>query len=226
MTALSLTRHILREVQKTPHEYIADKSIRLLRAFWDGYVNRIIFEEKVIVRINKNFQVWIEDKFNINLSQSWGNIILLYSLDDAEAFDRFFALSQEFIQETGDEILECFSPVTTPPNKNILQVLGEIKAMPEPYLGEASFELCGAYVDGYIRAGEDLGRPKSVEENLFSSFTQDIEQQKLTITGPSWKKIIRFYSNSDGAENGFGALAIFFKWLDSFLISAGFPSLG
>jgi len=43
------------------------------------------------------FPEWIRQRFKVQTSQSWANIILFYSEDERKALDNFFDLFEEFI---------------------------------------------------------------------------------------------------------------------------------
>ena len=217
--------NILERIIETPLEFLDRKSIRLLRAFWDGYTHKMENLEPYQngIKINHNFQSWLEGKYNIQLCKSWSNIILLYSENEEEAFYQFIRFKEEYVAKTQSSFLETTMPKAASNIKELFEVISEIKKRPAMFLGEPSFELCAAYLDGYIKAREDSGKTESEEEKLFSEFKKQIEREKLITTGPSWKKIVQFYADSDGSESQYGALAIFFKWLDFFLVSADSP---
>ncbi|HBY76035.1 MAG TPA: hypothetical protein DEG47_03275, partial [Cyanobacteria bacterium UBA11148] len=45
----------------------------------------------------REFQPWIQKRFNVQTVNSWAKIILLYSVDEKEAFTYFFKLLDEFL---------------------------------------------------------------------------------------------------------------------------------
>ncbi|BAZ10976.1 hypothetical protein NIES4071_28000 [Calothrix sp. NIES-4071] len=51
-----------------------------------------------------NFQPWIQNRFNVRTSNSWANIILLFTRDEKDALNCFFKLLDEFKQR--DKILD------------------------------------------------------------------------------------------------------------------------
>ncbi len=44
-----------------------------------------------------SFQSWIQNKYEIKSGQSWGKIILFFSIDEHEAFTKFFELFEEYL---------------------------------------------------------------------------------------------------------------------------------
>jgi hypothetical protein len=52
----------------------------------------------------KNFQPWLQQKFDVKTVNSWDKIILLYSVDEKEGFTYFFQLLDEFLKR--DKISE------------------------------------------------------------------------------------------------------------------------
>lgn len=59
-------------------------------------LNQILKKQK---KFYTNFQPWLQKRFNVRTSNSWANIILLFCRDEKEAFDCFFELLDEFLQD-------------------------------------------------------------------------------------------------------------------------------
>lgn len=91
---------LLQQIQKKPGLYIGNPSISNLYMFLNGYqfARRqlnipVSVEEKEL----QHFQAWLQEKFALKTSQSWSQIILFHSIDEREAFERFFDLFAEFL---------------------------------------------------------------------------------------------------------------------------------
>lgn len=91
---------LLKKIQKNPGMYIGYPSVSNLFMFLCGY--EIAYQELNIPisaqeeEFNE-FQTWLQKKFNLSTSASWARIILLYSIDERDGFDRFFELFDEFL---------------------------------------------------------------------------------------------------------------------------------
>jgi hypothetical protein len=79
--------------------YLGSPSILHLQSFLIGYW--YAKDELKISRTEQeqdfeNFQDWIQEKFNVESTQSWAKIILFYSQDEREALNNFFKWLEEF----------------------------------------------------------------------------------------------------------------------------------
>jgi hypothetical protein len=91
-------REILKLIREKPTLYIRQRSIFALHVFLLGWYVRspqMTSDREIMMA----FQDWIQKKYRINSTQSWADIILFYSINDAEAFEKFFELFDEFMQE-------------------------------------------------------------------------------------------------------------------------------
>ncbi len=91
---------ILEKIKNKPAAYLGKPSIICLHAFLSGYN---VAQYQLGIPLNTEnpldgFQEWIQQKFGIESSQSWANIILFFSQDEREAIDSFFELFAEFKQ--------------------------------------------------------------------------------------------------------------------------------
>lgn len=84
--------NLLQRIKERPGMYLGKRSIIRLRMLLDGYgmarmelgLPRTEQESKF-----DRFQEWIQAKFNITSSQGWDSIILFYSVDERDAFEKF-----------------------------------------------------------------------------------------------------------------------------------------
>jgi len=86
-------KRIIENIKATPGLYLGKKSITLLKAFLDGYIEGI---GKGDIYYLSEFQKFIEDEYPSNMSYSWANLILVNSDSEEEAFDKFFELYNDF----------------------------------------------------------------------------------------------------------------------------------
>ena len=100
-------QELLQQIQKKPGLYIENASISKLYIFLTGYqfarrqLNIPISTEEYELQ---HFQSWLQEKFGIKTSQSWSQIILAYSADEQDAFERFFNLLEEFWQHKSEHL--------------------------------------------------------------------------------------------------------------------------
>ncbi|HAG85613.1 MAG TPA: hypothetical protein DCL61_31865 [Cyanobacteria bacterium UBA12227] len=92
---------ILRKIKTRPGMYIGRPSLSDLFMFLVGYKTARrelgIEPSEQEVEFYREFQPWIQKRFNVQTVNSWAKIILLYSVDEKEAFTYFFKLLDEFL---------------------------------------------------------------------------------------------------------------------------------
>lgn len=90
---------LIQKIKKAPSMYLGRSSIICLQAFLSGYsVAKYELGEEATEpeRDFMEFPEWIRQRFNVQTSQSWANIILFYAEDERKALDKFFDLFEEF----------------------------------------------------------------------------------------------------------------------------------
>lgn len=97
---------IVQKVKDKPNVYLGKPSIMCLQAFLSGYN---VAQYQLGEPLNASdcfdgFQEWIQEKFKINSSQSWANIILFYSEDERDALRQFFELFDEFVKRNSSAV--------------------------------------------------------------------------------------------------------------------------
>jgi hypothetical protein len=208
---------ILWRIREHPLEYLSSKSISRLRAFHDGYTLRQDEELPNEPRegpVLTGFQRWVEARFKVTLSVSWTDIILAYSEDEADAFNRFYDLFEEFEdykKGTGEmQPMEYPSPRYMS-LRSLFVLMSEVRKRPPLFLLHDCLTLLRAYLDGFIRAGRDLNLPETSEERSFLQFTAHIEATELKVAGPSWDKILVLCCGNDCGREESRALPSFFQ---------------
>ena len=98
----------LYDIKKNHALYLTDKSLRLLRAYIDGYISGQICEQGGITHYGqpmRDFCRFIEKRYDFteSIPQGWCKIIEFYSSSDSAAFDTFFERLDEFLQSRGCE---------------------------------------------------------------------------------------------------------------------------
>ena len=84
--------------------FIGAKSLNRLAMFISGYAYCIYKNEGRELCFFREFQEYIQNKYNIQTSQNWSRIICFFSRTDEEAFDKFYKLLDEFLKNNPDYI--------------------------------------------------------------------------------------------------------------------------
>jgi hypothetical protein len=86
---------LIEKIEQRPTFYIGRKSIFCLRSFLYGVFHaNEHFEDGGLI---SDFQIFIENRYNLKGPQSWAEIINFYSSNEMEAVDNFFELFHEFL---------------------------------------------------------------------------------------------------------------------------------
>jgi hypothetical protein len=98
--AMSDLFSILSKIQAKPAIYLGTPSVSDLFMFLVGYktAQRELGRSLTAAELQfyREFQPWLQAKYQITTNKSWAKIIQFYARDDREAFDRFFELFDEF----------------------------------------------------------------------------------------------------------------------------------
>ena len=90
---------LLVKIREMPALYIGKKSVERLRAFVDGYstcFGEIYGKEPTILT---GFNQYVAQKYKINTDHDWSSIIQFFSNTEESAFDMFYQLLDEFLEE-------------------------------------------------------------------------------------------------------------------------------
>jgi hypothetical protein len=93
---------LIRNIEKRPAMYLGQPSVTHLAVFLSGYSfarRQLNIAQSEQEKQFSEFQDWIQQKFNVNASQSWDKIILFFAQDEQSALAQFFVLLHEFQQE-------------------------------------------------------------------------------------------------------------------------------
>ncbi|MBW4497189.1 MAG: hypothetical protein KME26_29860 [Oscillatoria princeps RMCB-10] len=92
---------ILRKIKARPGMYIGAASVSNLFMFLAGYktarLELGIEPAQEEMEFYREFQPWLQKRFQLQTVNSWANIIRLYAPDEKEAFNYFFKLLDEFL---------------------------------------------------------------------------------------------------------------------------------
>jgi hypothetical protein len=91
---------LIRKIKKAPSMYLGRASVFCLQSFLSGYSIAQYELGTTQPPEDKDFQEfpdWVRQKFDIQTSQSWANILVFYAEDEQKALALFFDLFEEFI---------------------------------------------------------------------------------------------------------------------------------
>ena len=124
---------VLQKIKNKPGMYIGKPSITILHHFLVGYqfarselgIELTEFEAEFY----EHFHFWLQRQFEVRTSNSWANIILLFTRDEKDGFEWFFKLLDEFKQrdksldEEREKIIRSYTLV----NGKVVEESGEGK---------------------------------------------------------------------------------------------------
>jgi hypothetical protein len=95
---------LLQRIKERPGMYLGSPSITRLRSFLDGYGMaraELCLPDSEEEQELEGFLEWIQERYKITSNHGWDRIILFFSADEKDAFDKFFNLVEEFLAEQG-----------------------------------------------------------------------------------------------------------------------------
>ncbi|MDY7005159.1 MAG: hypothetical protein SWX82_14775 [Cyanobacteriota bacterium] len=90
---------LLPEIKKRPTLYLSRYSIFDFQSFYYGYDlarNQLGLPRSEKDQQFEEFLLWLRERYKIETTQSWANLILFHSVDERDALERFFDLWEEF----------------------------------------------------------------------------------------------------------------------------------
>ena len=94
---------ILQEIRKRPSMWVHEKSLLELEATLHGYSHALLTHgiEEFGTDFSRKFCDYLWERFGWSMCQSWARGIAAHRKDSEEAFDRFFALVDDFHASEG-----------------------------------------------------------------------------------------------------------------------------
>jgi len=210
---------LLYQIKEKPDLYFdGRKSLASLSHLIGGYLQRqseIDGDSKPYCGYKfSRFQQFVQDKYNMKISQSWGNIINFHCASDNTAFNTFYKLLDEFLEETSNHESNLHKRENKMGIESLYKFLYLIKERPALFFGgRESIIFLGNIIDGYLLKQSEIdGDGKSYGKYDFSKFQQFVQNKYGITSSQSWDRIIDFYSSSNRE-----AFEIFYTLLDEFL---------
>ena len=88
---------LLYKIKKVPGMYLGKKSLMYLYFYIQGYCMRKGEETNEHHAILPGFNKFIHERYGINSTHSWADIITFFEGTDEEAFDEFYVLLEKFL---------------------------------------------------------------------------------------------------------------------------------
>lgn len=219
-------------IRENPLKYLPEKSLELFNAFWIGYEWRyeVEFKEYKGFDLLDGFNEFMIQKYRVPSNRNSLNIAGLYSKNQAEAFNLWFANLEEFISKK-DGTTEIEKDYAARRKENLFTERKEkeffdiLKMMPKRiamYVGRNSFTLMTCILEGWLRATKDFCFEESEQEKTFINFQKYIEDRPHGLRAesdnlppkPSWNKII--WMRTAHVQKEEKALEMFADYFDEF----------
>lgn len=91
-------------IKDDPMIYIGKKSVILLRAYLDGYLDRVIELNPEFKSIFFEFYDFIREEYKMAPNHNWDRILTAYTSTDEEAFDLFYKYLDKFLTAKDGEL--------------------------------------------------------------------------------------------------------------------------
>lgn len=99
---------VLQQIRETPGMYLGRPSVSDLFMFLNGYefarsqMGLELSDEELA--FFDGFQPWLQERFGVRSVTSWAKLIMLACHDERAGFDKFFALFDEFRQQSNQQV--------------------------------------------------------------------------------------------------------------------------
>jgi hypothetical protein len=207
---------LMKKIRENPHSYLGEVSVYRLRSFLEGYVTacaeRGLAGQTEDLDYNK-FDEWFRHKFGVTERSfiSCKDLIHLLSVNDADAFENFLKLVDEFCAEHGASALNKGAHGGMP-QQSLSELLKEIKERPAMHLGIASLSLLAEFLRGYQYARKECELPPSPGERDLEGFQSWLPSRLNVNAKCSWDRVILAFCRDER-----DALKLFFDLYHEFV---------
>jgi hypothetical protein len=164
----------------------------------------------------QKYHRWLLSRFQVLVGRAIADTTLVASFSYSEegAFQEYFNLLDEFLR-SGSE--PSAYPTGQTEKVSVLEMVGRMRRQSGPYSGIGTFLATCSYLMGDEHACQACGLLIDDDRRIFHEFQTWIESEKNRSgkTRP-WFKIIQFWSAGFDCGEEFGALSLFYKWLDEY----------
>lgn len=224
---------LIDRIGKSPDEFLAFKSINCFASFLNGfgYVYREcqisdfeLYQEQEYFEF---YSKWLLKHFGAEDHHSPYSIILLYSNNEVDGFQKYFNLFETFKKQYRIEVVESKlekANLTLKKRKqydegrvkvlkfeHIFSLLEYICSSPSMYLKSSNIDNLYSFISGYLQAKKFFRLKFDLEEEQFLNFQPWLERKYPSCKGISWLRIVTFYSVDE-----YNALEAFNKHLAEF----------
>lgn len=99
---MNRTYLLLKEIQKNPYIYVGKLSLERLYAFISGYQYSERERDPEYRSCLDGFNEFVSEHYGLHTDHNWANMIEFFSTSEQEAFNTFYTLLEEFIQNKGE----------------------------------------------------------------------------------------------------------------------------
>jgi hypothetical protein len=213
------------EIRRNSAEYLPEKSLSLFHAFWIGYEMRIRaeFGNQEKFDLLDGFHEFVQRKYRVPSNRSSERIVALYSKNEAEAFDLWSSLLDEFSEKKIQNSLMVERIEIEPTVTDFFSFFERVIKRTPLYVGLNSFTLARTMIAGWFRAARDFGLADSDQEGVFRRFKHYLERRPIWLRtdndrdlppSPSWHKLIREWASHVSNEEK--ALEMFLTYFDEY----------
>lgn len=200
---------LLDDIRKRPEEYLGRKSLILLNSFFHGYYDGLYYVKDWSITYFCGLHEWTAARYEGPATIGWARMITYSERCEVKAFDRFFELLEEFVEETRPVIGRKTISTSSELPYDIRRLMEMIRIRPALFTGRQSLKLLDAFVRGYTVA---YNRYSDEPLDYFEGFQEWIEERyHMKPDDHSWAEIILFYESYD-----FRAFETFFEHFDNF----------
>ncbi|MBD2194792.1 MULTISPECIES: hypothetical protein [Calothrix] len=120
---------ILQKIRTKPGMYLGKASVSDLFHFLVGFKTALrelgIEATKEEMDFYREFQPWVQKKYQVSTSNSWAKIIMLHCANEQEGFNTFYKLLSEFQNRQKNLKGDLFDKQSSAENKpNLEEVIG------------------------------------------------------------------------------------------------------
>ena len=186
---------VFAQIRSHSADYLTEKSLHQLKAYWTGYTERDLTGSARRIFCPPGFHEFVSAQYKNDTTHGAISIITLYEPCLETAWNRYFELLDDFSPSTTWMVSESTEQQLD--SESLRELIPAILARPALYVGNSSFHLIAAFLEGWLRSTFEMQYPESDYERKLRSLFRYIEEFDINLPGPSWSSIIWYWTGSD-----------------------------